>query len=41
MRCVRVLSCHAINPLFIADIYGKRLRSYFYRHDLLAMFGVR
>jgi hypothetical protein len=23
------------------DIYGKRLRSYFYRHDLLAMFGVR
>ena len=23
------------------DIYGKRLRSYFYRHDLLALSGLR
>jgi hypothetical protein len=29
------------NHSTLADIYGKRLRSYFYRHDILALFGVR
>lgn len=35
---VQVVICLTSIPLYI---YGKRLRSYFYRHDLLAMFGVR
>jgi len=35
---VQIVICLTSIPLYI---YGKRLRSYFYRHDLLAMFGVR
>ncbi|OIW28559.1 hypothetical protein CONLIGDRAFT_632828, partial [Coniochaeta ligniaria NRRL 30616] len=34
---VQIVICLLSIPLYI---YGKRLRSYFYRHDLLAMFGV-
>jgi len=29
------------NADYGTDIYGKRLRSWSYRHDILAMFGVR
>jgi len=35
---VQVIVCLSSIPLYI---YGKRLRSFFHRHDLLALFGVR
>ncbi|KAK1831914.1 major facilitator superfamily domain-containing protein [Podospora conica] len=35
---VQLVACLSTIPMYI---YGKRLRSFFHRHDLLAMFGVR
>lgn len=35
---VQLVVCLSSIPLYI---YGKRIRSYYYRHDLLAKFGVR